>query len=80
MRTVTLLAVLLLTGCVREIVREVPVPATVPTLCVTACPWSQETPATNGALAEAWKERGDALVCMESRQACVREVTKTPAK
>ena len=63
-----------LTGCVTHEIREVPVPIKPPTLCVTACPWSRDIPTTNGALAESWRERGEALECMEARQQCIREL------
>ena len=61
-------------GCVTHEVREVPVPIKPPTLCITPCEWSREVPATNGALAESWRERGEALECMEARQQCIREL------
>lgn len=63
-----------LVGCVTHEIREVPVAIKPPTLCVTACPWPREVPATNGALAESWRARGEALECFEARQQCVREL------
>jgi hypothetical protein len=69
---------LLTSGCVTREIREVPVPIKPPSLCVTACPWSREVPATNGALAEAWRERGEALECMEARQQCIRDMVANP--
>lgn len=65
-----------LAGCVTERIIERPVPAVVPSLCVTECPYSTEKPATNGALLEQWHERGEAMACMASRMACVRELTR----
>jgi hypothetical protein len=67
---------LLMAGCVpREIVREVIVPARIPSLCTTDCPVPEGIPATNGELAESWASRGEALACYRARMACVREMT-----
>ena len=66
---------LLLSGCVTERVVERPVPAKIPDLCLTPCPYSTDKPLTNGDLAFQWRERGEALECYESRMACVRELT-----
>ena len=68
-----------LTGCTREIVREVSVPARVPSLCTMACPAPEGTPATNGELAEAWAARGETIQCYRSRQQCVIEMTHKPS-
>ena len=65
-----------LAGCVTERIIERPVPALVPSLCVTECPYSTEKPATNGALLESWHERGEALECFKVRMQCVRELTR----
>ena len=70
--------VVALTGCVTERVIERPVPATVPSLCVTECPYPVKTPATNGELAESWRDRGEALECYAARMACVRELVRVP--
>ena len=73
--------VALLMGCApREIVREVIVPARIPSLCTSACPEPEGTPTTNGELAEAWAARGEALACYRGRQACVREMTEEKPK
>jgi len=63
---------------VTERVVEKPVPATVPSLCVTECPAPDGVPATNGALAVQWRERGEAIECYKARQACVRELVRIP--
>jgi hypothetical protein len=55
---------------------ERPTPVKIPSLCLTACPYSTEKPVTNGDLALQWRERGDALACYESRMACVKEMTQ----
>jgi len=67
-----------LTGCAltKERVIERPVPVKIPSLCLTACPYPDRIPATNGELAEDWRARGDALGCYESRLQCVREMTQ----
>jgi len=68
-----------LTGCTRETVREVPVPARIPSLCTSECPLTEAAkPATNGELAEAWAARGEAIACYKARQACVREMAAPP--
>lgn len=70
-----------LAGCMpREIVREVAVPAVIPSLCTTACPAPEGKPTTNGELAEAWAARGDTIECYKARQACVIEMTRRPEK
>lgn len=76
--TYLLPAVALLAGCVTERVIEKPVPATVPSLCVTECPTPEGVPATNGELAVQWRERGEAIECFKARQACVRELVRVP--
>lgn len=76
--TYLLPAVALLAGCVTERVIEKPVPAAVPSLCVTECPAPEGVPATNGELAVQWRERGEAIDCYKARQACVRELVKVP--
>jgi hypothetical protein len=76
--TYLLPAVALLAGCVTERVIEKPVPATVPSLCVTECPAPEGVPATNGELAVQWRERGEAIECFKARQACVRELVRVP--
>jgi hypothetical protein len=69
----------LLSACgTREIVREVIVPAQIPSLCTSACPEPAGTPTTNGELAEAWAARGEAIACYRARQACVVEMTSKP--
>jgi len=57
---------------------EKPVPATVPSLCITECPAPESVPATNGELAVQWRERGEAIDCYKARQACVRELVRVP--
>ena len=71
-----LVFLLLLTGCTVERVIERPVPAKIPSLCLTDCPYPERTPATNGELAEDWRARGDALTCYQSRLECVRELSQ----
>jgi hypothetical protein len=78
MRHLFLLPIILLTGCVTERIIDRPVPAVVPSLCVTECPYSTEKPATNGALLEQWHERGEALECFKVRMQCVLELTTNP--
>jgi hypothetical protein len=65
-----------LTGCATERIIERPVPVKIPSLCLTACPYPDRIPATNGELAEDWRARGDALACYESRLQCVKEMTQ----
>jgi len=79
-RPVLVLAVVgVLGGCVsRETVREVLVPAPIPSLCTSACPAPEGVPKTNGELAEAWAARGEAIQCYIARQACVREMVAKP--
>ena len=82
--TYLLPAVALLAGCVTERIIERPVPISPPSLCVTDCPYPTTTPATNGALLEAYQAQREALACYASRMQCVREVTaaspSTPAR
>ena len=65
-----------LTGCVTERIIERPVPIQPPSLCLTDCPYSTETPVTNGDLALQWRERGEALQCYAARMQCVREMAQ----
>ena len=73
-RLLTCVGLVVLSGCTVERVIERPVPAKIPSLCLTDCPYSTEKPATNGDLALQWRERGDALTCYKSRLECVREL------
>ena len=76
MKSLTLLALVFLVGCVpKEIIREVVVPARIPSLCTAACPAPEGKPTTNGELAEAWAARGETIDCYKARQACVLEMT-----
>ncbi len=77
MRTLSLLVLtFFLAGCFpKEIIREVVVPARIPSLCTAACPASEGKPVTNGELAEAWAARGETIDCYKARQACVLEMT-----
>jgi hypothetical protein len=68
------LSALALSGCVTERIIERPVPIQPPSLCLTDCPYSTETPVTNGDLALQWRERGEALQCYAVRMQCVREL------
>jgi hypothetical protein len=71
---------LALAGCsTTEVVREVQVPVKIPSLCTTECAISKEAsldtqPPTNGALADAWKERGTVIECYRDRMQCVIEM------
>jgi hypothetical protein len=71
---VAVIAATLSYGCTTERVIERPVPVKVPSLCLTACPYPERVPQTNGELAEDWRARGEALVCYSSRLECVREL------
>ena len=73
-RLVAAACALSLVGCTTERVIERPVPVKIPTLCLTACPYPDRIPATNGELAEDWRARGDALGCYAARMDCVREL------
>lgn len=73
-RLAAVFASLALSGCVTERIIERPVPIQPPSLCITACPHPERVPATNGELLEDYQARGAALACMESRQACIREM------
>lgn len=76
MKSLTLLALVFLVGCApKEIIREVVVPARIPSLCTAACPAPEGKPTTNGELAEAWAARGETIDCYKARQACVLEMT-----
>ena len=76
MKSLTLLVLVFLVGCVpKEIIREVVVPARIPSLCTAACPAPEGKPTTNGELAEAWAARGETIDCYKARQACVLEMT-----
>lgn len=77
-RLILAIASLSLGGCTTERIIEKPVPATVPSLCVTECPAPEGTPTTNGELAVQWRERGEAIACYQARQACVRELVRAP--
>jgi len=74
----TLILSFFVSGCAtKEVIREVTVPAQLPTLCVSECPAPEGTPHNNGELAEAWAARGETISCYKARQACVREMTQT---
>ena len=73
-RAAYLLPLVALTGCTTERIIERPVPIQPPSLCLQSCPYSTENPQTNGQLLEAFQARGEALACMESRLACIREM------
>lgn len=76
MKSLTLLALVFLVGCApKEVIREVVVPARIPSLCTAACPAPEGKPTTNGELAEAWAARGETIDCYKARQACVLEMT-----
>lgn len=63
-----------LTGCTTERIIERPVPIQPPSLCLQSCPVPEGQPATNGELLERYQAQREALACMESRLACIREM------
>jgi hypothetical protein len=80
-RSALVLVAIALAGCVpRETIREVIVPARIPSLCTAACPAPEGKPTTNGELAEAWAARGETIECYKARQACVIEMTSEGVK
>ena len=76
LRLTTVAICISLAGCVTERIIERPVPIRPPSLCLTDCPAPEGVPATNGDLAVAWRERGEAIECYRVRMQCVRELTQ----